>query len=87
MAARKPRIEYKWRVRPVVGHKDGGVAEVTWSLYGANGEFMCGSGSEGFTDKYDAERAVRRVIELFRGESYLLLSHSIRIIGPGRKPA
>lgn len=61
--------------------------QVRWSLYGANGEYMCGSGSEGYRDKTDAQRSVDAVIAAFGFDSHLARVFGYwREIGPGRKP-
>lgn len=84
MTTRKPRIEYRWRSR-----FEGGalVHDCTWSLYGANHEYMCGSGSEGYRDKAAARAAVYDVMRVFGclnpGSTFPLY---VREVGPGRKP-
>lgn len=84
MPARKPRIEYRWRARQwgaTTTH------EVTWSMYGANGEYMCGSGSEGFPGgKTDARRSVRAVMTLCGCEPLASVNMYFREVGPGPKP-
>lgn len=80
---RKPRIEYQWHTI-FAGVVEGYIQEVAWSLYGANGEYMCGSGNETYRDKTDARRAVRAVIDIFAPVPCPPTNY--REVGPGRKP-
>lgn len=94
MAKKKPRIEYKWRRidKSVVFIQNEPAYfeyECTWSLYSANGEYMCGSGSEGYRDKTDARRAVFAVTYALSGfalESEDPLFWMFKEVGPGKKP-
>ena len=88
------RIELKWVQRRVSRKNMEATKEprVDWSLVGANNEFICGSGGQGFRDKADAVRAAERALELMAE----LLGHKIdmdvfartnaAIVGPGPKP-
>ena len=97
MGKRTARIEYTWASQRVAEGTPGAFAlvnltglkwwygyRVTWALYGANGEFVCGS-NQGAKDKRDARRQVQTAIDLLTdvsGGAPL----SCREVGPGRAP-
>ena len=79
---RKPFVRYHWRTVAVTPPDEPRV-EVTWSLYGGNGEYMAGSGSEGYRDKTDARRAMMRVAEVLGSDRTIC---PVRELGPGLRP-
>ena len=85
--ARKPQVRYAWvTVRPGARSKKPPRVECHWSLYGANGEHMCGSFPEGYRDKTDARRAVQQATAALSG-TLAHLRGAYREVGPGPKPA
>lgn len=90
--SKKPEIRYEWRkqhVKYVAGMGAPGAFEyrVCWSLYGANGEFMCGDGGQGYQDKTDARRALGSVADVMSGNlDWSLEASYVKEVGPGRKP-